>query len=275
MTLTTARALMLSFGVAAQSPSFGDARLPGGVRLHYADQGPSTAPAVLMLHGFTDSWFSFSRVLPLMPAGLRYIVPDQRGHGDPDQPLTGYGLDQYAEEAIELLDVLGVREATIAGHSFGSFVARRMATFVPTRVHRLLLVGAGPSADNAIAPREVDRLTDPVDPAFVREFRMSTIHYPVAPAFLEAVIENSRGMPADLWKTILGRLIDDPPPKFAPQCPTLVLGGRRDQVFPAIEQIALARKIPGAALELVDEIGHTLHWEDPSRFVMALERFGI
>ena len=40
-----------------------------------------TGPAVLMLHGYTDSWFSFSRVLPLMPADLRIIVPDQRGHG--------------------------------------------------------------------------------------------------------------------------------------------------------------------------------------------------
>ena len=89
------------------------------------------------------------------------------------------------------------------------------------------------------------------------------------------MIANSRRMPADLWKTILGRMIDDPPPKFSPQCPTLVLGGRQDQVFPAIEQITLARQIPGAALELVDEIGHTLHWEDPKRFVAALERFGI
>ncbi len=108
----------------------------------------------------------------------------------------------------------GVKEATVVGHSFGSFVARRMATFVPTRVHRLVLVGAGPSADNAAITAlrsEIDRLTDPVDPAFVREFQMSTIHRPVSPAFMEAVIANSRRMPADLWKTILGRLIDDPP----------------------------------------------------------------
>jgi pimeloyl-ACP methyl ester carboxylesterase len=82
-------------------------------------------------------------------------------------------------------------------------------------------------------------------------------------------------MPAALWKTILGRLMDDPPPKFAPQCPTLLLGGRKDQVFAPIEQINLARQIPGAALELVDDVGHTLQWEDPERFVAALERFGV
>ena len=99
---------MVSFGVAphTDTPTFGDARLPCGVRLHYAEQGPPTAPAVLMLHGYTDSWFSFSRVLPLMPPGLRYIVPDQRGHGHSDKPLSGYGMNDYAEDAIQLLDVL-------------------------------------------------------------------------------------------------------------------------------------------------------------------------
>jgi len=167
---------MVPAGVAAPAPSFGDARLPSGVRLHYVQQGPPTAPAVLMLHGYTDSWYSFSRVLPLLPADLRFIVPDQRGHGSSDRPafakatagkpLSGYGMNDFADDAIQLMDVLGVKEATVVGHSFGSFVARRMATFVPTRVHRLVLVGAALFANNpgvAALRSEIDRLTDPVD----------------------------------------------------------------------------------------------------------------
>jgi non-heme chloroperoxidase len=269
---------MVSFGALAQTPSFGDARLSGGVRLHYAQQGPRTGPAVLMLHGYTDSWFSFSRVLPLMPADLRIIVPDQRGHGNSTRPQSGYGLDDFAEDAIQLMDLLEVPKATVVGHSFGSFVARRMASFAPSRVHRLVLVGAAASANNASVRAlriEVGGLTDPVDPEFARSFQLSCVHRPIAPAFLEAVVANSQRMPAELWQTILGRLMDDPQPQFAPQCPTLVLGGRQDQVFPISEQMALAREIPGAALELVDEIGHTLHWEDPERFVAALQRFGV
>ena len=54
---------------AAPPVQFHEVRLPSGVRLRYVDQGPATGPAVLMLHGYTDSWFSFSRVLPLMTPG--------------------------------------------------------------------------------------------------------------------------------------------------------------------------------------------------------------
>ena len=99
---------MVSLSVQAQAPTFGDAQLPGGVRMHYAQQGPPTGPAVLMLHGYADSWFSFSRVLPLMPADLRIIVPDQRGHGSSDRPRSGYGMDEFAEDAIQLMDALDV-----------------------------------------------------------------------------------------------------------------------------------------------------------------------
>ena len=53
-------------------------------------------------------------------------------------------MDDFAEDAIQLMDALDVPKVTIVGHSFGSFVARRMATFVPSRVHRLVLVGGAP-----------------------------------------------------------------------------------------------------------------------------------
>ena len=64
-------------------------RLSNGVTLHFAAQGPQTGPALVMLHGFTDSWFSFSRVLPLLPDDMRVIAPDTRGHGDSERPPLG------------------------------------------------------------------------------------------------------------------------------------------------------------------------------------------
>ena len=50
-------------------------RLSNGITLHFATQGPATGPAIVMLHGFTDSWFSFSRVLPLLPPETRIVAP--------------------------------------------------------------------------------------------------------------------------------------------------------------------------------------------------------
>ena len=52
-----------------------------GVRLHYRRQGPAERAGVILLHGYSDSSLSFSRVMPLLPPELRVIAPDLRGHG--------------------------------------------------------------------------------------------------------------------------------------------------------------------------------------------------
>lgn len=266
---------------------FDDVRLPNGIRLHYAHQGPRTGPALVLLHGLSDSWFSFSRVLPLFRPDLRIVAPDMRGHGDSSKPpvaepgtghpSTGYRIAEMADDVLQMMQALRIPGAVVLGHSMGSFVARRVAAAAGLGVSKLILVGAGPTLRTPVGyelKSLVDGLTDPVDPQFVREFQESTVLQPVGPAFMEAVVANSRRMPAAIWKAVLNGLIDETPP-VGLRCRTLVLGGRQDAVFSAIEQIELARQFPRGELELVDGIGHTLHWEDPARFVSALARFGV
>lgn len=54
---------------------FATVRLGTGPRLHYAERGDPDGQPILFLHGWPDSWFSFSRVLPLLSPRLRAIVP--------------------------------------------------------------------------------------------------------------------------------------------------------------------------------------------------------
>ena len=76
----------------APSPRFSDVTLATGVRIRYAEQGDPGGPAVIFLHGFSDSWFSWSRVLPLIPARYHVIAPDSRGHGALLQHLSGEAI---------------------------------------------------------------------------------------------------------------------------------------------------------------------------------------
>ncbi len=243
--------------------------------LHYARQGPATGPALVLLHGYTDSWFSFSRVLP---RELRVIAPDLRGHGDSDRPLTGYRTTDLADDVIRLLDALEVPKAVLVGHSMGSFVARKVYELAPERVGRLVLVGTGPVCRNSVVTRlvkAVNALTDPVDETLVREFQSGTVHAPVPESFLETVIANSRRVPAHVWKAALVGVLDDEVKPSKPDVPALVLGGRQDSVFSATEHMVLARQFPRGELQLVDGVGHSLHWEMPETFVSALVRFGV
>lgn len=253
-------------------------RLSNGITLHYATQGPKTGPAVVMLHGFTDSWFSFSRVLPLMPADLRIVVPDMRGHGDSECPLIGYRLADLADDVVRLFDALQIPKAVLVGHCMGSFVARKVYELAPDRLSRLVLVGGGPVWQTPVLKdlmTAINSLTDPVDEKFVRQFQMGCVHEPVPEPFMEAIIANSRRMPARIWKTLMQGLLESETIVSRPQVRTLVLGGRQDAVFSAMEQMVLARQFPRGELHLIDGVGHTPHWEQPATFVNALIRFGV
>lgn len=250
-------------------------QLPGGISLHYARQGPDNGPTVILLHGLTDSSFSYSRVMPLLPADIQAVAPDLRGHGDSDRPADGYSLDDMAADVIQLMDALEVPSAIVVGHSMGSFVARRIAARAPGRVTGLLLVGAAPSPANDVTrdlQKAMAELSDPVDPAFVREFQESTIARPVPAAFLDGVVAESRKVPARVWSAAVDGMLAFQPADQAIRCATFVVGGSRDAVFSKAEQESMARQIPGATVEIVDGVGHALHWEDPERFVAALSR---
>ena len=258
--------------------SLNHARLSNGITLHFAAQGPTTGPAVMMLHGFTDSWFSFSRVLPRLPADMRVIAPDMRGHGDSERPPLGYRLADLADDVLRLMDTLQIPKAVLVGHCMGSFVARKVYELAPQRVSRLVLAGAGPVMQTPIMTglmHMINWLTDPVDEAFVREFQMSCVQSPVPEPFMEAIIANSRRMPARIWKDVMRGLLEGEINLSRPDVRTLVVGGRQDAIFSAMEQMALARQFPRGELHLVDGVGHTLHWEQPATFVSALIRFGV
>jgi non-heme chloroperoxidase len=269
---------MVHFEVAAPAPqiSFAEVAFGNGVHLHYAQQGPLDGPATILLHGYSDSSFSFSRVMPLLPPERRVIAPDLRGHGHSARPANGYRIGDFAADVIRMMDLLSIPQAVIVGHSMGSFVAQAIAEGVPERISSLVLLGSARVADTPGMRElrgEVNSLTDPVDVGFVRAFQYSTIAAPVPGDFMESAIGNSRRMPAHVWKKALQGLMEYKPRTMRPNVPTLVLGGKLDAVFSSSEQTALAREFRNAELRLIDGIGHTLHWERPQCFVDELLRF--
>jgi pimeloyl-ACP methyl ester carboxylesterase len=257
---------------------FAKHRLPSGLCLHVAEQGSSDGRAVLMLHGYADSWFSYSRILPLLPPRLRAVVPDQRGHGESDHPMNGYAPDDFAQDANYLLDTLGIDRAVVVGHSMGSFIARRIAVKAPERVERLVLIGSAATARNEATRQlleEVETLADPLKVNFVRAFQTSTIHRSVPADFFERIVAESLKVPARVWKTALTGLLaaDDVADLAQIHCPVLVLGGDRDGVFARAEQEYLATCIPGATLKISPDIGHDPQWEAPDDVASDLLAF--
>ena len=65
----------------------------------------------MLLHGYADSWRSFELVLAHLPPRIRALAVTQRGHGDPDRPASGYGLENLSGDLGAFMDAVGLDAA--------------------------------------------------------------------------------------------------------------------------------------------------------------------
>lgn len=262
------------------APIVESVRLSNQVQLHYVAQGDPAGTPVVLLHGYTDSWRSYERVLPYLPPTMRAFALTQRGHGDSDRPLTGYDARDFATDVAQWMDSLGAPQAVIVGHSMGSTIARRFALDYPERCLGLVLVGSflnfrGNPLVEALVNEVLTLVTDPVDPGYVRAFQESTLAQPVPPAYLATVIEESLKAPARVWRAVAEDLltVDFAEELGRIQTPTLIVWGAQDTFCPRADQDGLVEAIADAQLVVYARAGHAVHWEEPERFAADLTDF--
>jgi non-heme chloroperoxidase len=264
------------------APAVKSVELPNRVKLPYVEQGDPAGVPVMLVHGFLDSWRSFEPMLPYVPETIHAFALTQRGHGDASRPSAGYSVRDFAADLTAFMNVLQLESAVIVGHSMGSGVALRFAVDHPDRTLGLVLVGASDSLRANPDAREawnalLSKLTDPVDPQFVREGLENTLAQSVPQALFESLIQENLKVPAFVWRAALdarwsaegdyaGELAEI-------RAPTLIIWGDRDVRYPRSEQYALATAIPDSQLVVYPGAGHLLHLEEPGRVASDLASF--
>ena len=142
----------------------------GGHEIAYQAAGPSDGPPVLLLHGLASDSGTWDLALTALAGhGLRVLAVDLLGHGGSAKPVGSYLLDDFADSLAAFFDAVGLRAATLCGHSLGGAIAVHFGARHPDRVERLVLVAAGGLG------REVHPM-----------LRAATL--PVAPAVLELAL---------------------------------------------------------------------------------------
>ena len=104
-----------------------------GVGLNYVRAGQRGRPAIVLLHGFPQSWRMWRYVLPALAAEYDVIAPDLRGYGDSAKPAGAEGYDKgtMAADIRALVEHLRLTRPLLAGHDRGARVARRYALEYP------------------------------------------------------------------------------------------------------------------------------------------------
>jgi pimeloyl-ACP methyl ester carboxylesterase len=265
-----------------------------GQTVHLRDEGPRDDPQPLVLiHGTSASlhtWEGWAAALKGQRRVIRFDLPGfgLTGPFDGQYAADDYRGDTLARFVIDLLDVLKVRRAVLAGNSLGGEVAWRVATLAPDRVAQLVLVDA---SGYAFEPQDlplgfrIARL--PVLGALSEWFLMrgvvedslrSVYGDPsmVTPALVDRYFElalregNRHALRLRFQQLEAGR---DAGRLATIRVPTLILWGGRDRLIPPANGERFRSDIPGARLVVFPALGHVPQEEDPAASVSVVKEF--
>ena len=114
----------------------------GQLRVHHLDEGPSTGPVVLLMHGEPSWSFLYRKMIPVLTAaGLRCVAPDLVGFGRSDKPTAraDYSYARHVEwMRAALFDALDLRDVTFVGQDWGGLIGLRLVGEHPDRFARVV-----------------------------------------------------------------------------------------------------------------------------------------
>ncbi len=265
-----------------------------GLSLHVADAGQGSP--VFLLHGWPEFWATWEPVMQRLEDRYRLIAPDFRGFGCSDnphlEPSDQAGADVLADDILALMDALSLERAGFVGHDVGSFVMQSLARRYPERVSGLFFFNC-PTVGVGARWR---------DPEHINQIWYQTFHQmPYAAEIVGATRDSCRAhighflrhwsYKKDAFDPVLERFVDNfmrpgnlqggfnwyisqnaarlatmagtlpTPPKI--NVPTRVVWGRHDPILKSDWVDVLHDAFGDVSIDIAEDCGHFVHYEDP------------
>ncbi|MCK5844279.1 MAG: alpha/beta hydrolase, partial [Victivallales bacterium] len=243
------------------------------LRMAYHEKGKG-APT-LLVHGFAASSLTWNKILPHLPKGRRYVMPDLKGFGYSDKTLDGHFSPYHQAKTLsKIVKRLDLKNMTLVGHSYGGAVSLLMLarTDIRERVSNLILIDS--AGFNAVLPSFIRQLRIPLaNNLILKHINSEIISHVILeelrhdkkrieesevldysellrlPGAKDCMIETAKGISTGRPNKLgewLKRL----------NIPTLIIWGREDKVIPVEFAYEFKECVKDAKLAVFPECGH-------------------
>ena len=257
-------------------------RVASGFELFYRESGEGEP--ILWIMGLGNDHRGWAYQAPAFRDRFRCITYDNRDVGQSQQADGPYTVADMVDDAVGLLDALGVEQCNVVGFSMGGAQAQELAIRHSERVRRLVLCSTYTSRDprgeaiflsrvllrERLSPEEYQRVTLPWAYTYLDYQRPGFIEQTI-----EAILNDPYPQSLDAFRRqVEATLSVDTERRLGQiQSPTLLLFGEDDITTPLRFARALEAGIPNATLRLVPGAGHGLPWSHPEEFNRIVRGF--
>jgi pimeloyl-ACP methyl ester carboxylesterase len=256
-------------------PNPREVRVQGGLLPVWTQAGGPTA--LVFLHYWGGSRLTFAPVIASLSSRCTVVVYDQRGWGAARDLPGPYGINQLADDVIDVVSELGIGRYVLVGHSMGGKVAQLAASRNPEGLAGVILIAPAPprptvDADTARTRSHAYDSRESISEALQR----ALTYRPLAAGPREQVITDSLAGNHDalLAWPLHGMTQNITDAAGLIKVPVHVLAGRHDLVDPpASLEADLLPVIPGARMTVLDGTGHLSPLEVPDQVANEIDRF--
>jgi len=243
-----------------------------GIRWFYRENG--SGRPLLLVHGNTGSSMWWEKSMSI--SGCRCVAPDLPNFGRSAALLGEISIDAYAEALASFISALNLTDAVAVGHSLGGTICLSLAGSHPDLLGGLVLVDSS-SPRGLVTPESHYPVIELMrrDRALLAKALKAVAPTMTDETFFERLVDDAMLMAGPAWAGNARALASfDATGRFDRWAkPVAVLWGRKDSIISEAMARETAAVFPGARLEILEEVGHSVIVEDPARFCAFLAEF--